>query len=72
VRGDLEGYKQTENWINLSFKTTLKRKAQLPFSKHGAFFDQFPALPLTLLFIGSQPYSIVNFCSVNFRFLVDQ
>jgi len=42
--------------IKISFKTTLKRKAPLLFSRHGAFFDQFPALPLTLLFIGGLHY----------------
>jgi hypothetical protein len=53
MRGGLEGCQQSENLRNLRSKTTLKRKAPLPFSRHGTFFDQFPALPLTLLFIGS-------------------
>jgi hypothetical protein len=38
--------------MNFRIKTTLKRKAPLPFSRHGAFFTQFLLLPLTLLFIG--------------------
>jgi hypothetical protein len=52
MRGGLEGCLLTENSTIFSFKTNLKRKAPLPFSRHGTFFDQFPALPLTLLFIG--------------------
>jgi hypothetical protein len=39
---------------NFSFKTTLKRKAPLPFPRPGAFFTQFLLQPLTLLFIGGR------------------
>jgi hypothetical protein len=60
MRGDLEGCLETENWINFSFKTTLKRKAPAPFSWHGASFAQFPALPLTLLFIGRPPFDLYS------------
>jgi hypothetical protein len=52
VRGDLEGCLETENSTNFSFKTTQKRKAQMPFSRHEAFFVQFLLEPLTLLLIG--------------------
>jgi hypothetical protein len=40
--------------MNFSFKTTLERKAPLPFSRHEAFFTQFLLYPLTLLFIGGR------------------
>jgi hypothetical protein len=56
VRGGMKDCLWTENSINFSFKTTLKRKAPLPFSRLGAFFTQFPSLPLTLLFIGGHFY----------------
>jgi hypothetical protein len=54
MRGGVEGCLWTENAMNLSFKTTLKRKAPLPFSRQGAFFTQFSSLPLTLLVIGGR------------------
>jgi hypothetical protein len=52
----VEGCQQTENSINFSFKTTLKRKAPLPFSRPRASFTQFLLQPLTLLFIGGRLY----------------
>jgi hypothetical protein len=50
----MEGCLSTENSINFRFKTSLKRKAPLPFSRQGAFLTQFLLEPLTLLFIGAR------------------
>jgi hypothetical protein len=52
VRGGVESCLWIENSIHFSFKTTLKRKAVMPFLRLGAPFTQFLSQPLTLLFIG--------------------
>jgi hypothetical protein len=44
---------------NFQLQNHPKKKSPMPFSRHGTFFNQFPALPLTLLFIGGQIFQTI-------------